>query len=131
MKRNIFILLIVASILIVFSTLIFASEAIDVKDYIKGKFPVIFNIYLAPLGELDEYEKEYIDLLQNLPEEEQKNLAKEVYNNGFSKEILEKIKKEDIIAKTETEIEEKNVEEPSIATPSKLGYYFHQSHFLM
>ena len=122
MKRNIFILLIVASILIVFSTLIFASEAIDVKDYIKGKFPVIFNIYLAPLGELDEYEKEYIDLLQNLPEEEQKNLAKEVYNNGFSKEILEKIKKEDIIAKTETEIEEKNVEEPSIATPSKWVY---------
>jgi len=104
MKRNIFILLIVASILIVFSTLIFSSETIDVKDYIKGKFPVIFNIYLAPLGELDEYEKEFIDLLQNLPEEEQKNFAKEVYNNGFSKEILEKIKKESITetAKSET-----------------------------
>ena len=110
MKRNIFILLIVASILIVFSTLIFASETIDVKDYIKGKFPVIFNIYLASLGELDEYEKEFIDLLQNLPEEEQKNFAKEVYNNGFSKEILEKIKKEGIIAKTETEIREKKAE---------------------
>ena len=110
MKRNIFILLIVASILIVFSTLIFASETIDVKDYIKGKFPVIFNNYLASLGELDEYEKEFIDLLQNLPEEEQKNFAKEVYNNGFSKEILEKIKKEGIIAKTETEIREKKAE---------------------
>jgi len=121
MKRNIFILLIVTIILIIFSTLIFAS-GIDVKDYIKEKFPVIFNIYLAPLGELDEYEKEFIDLLQNLPEEEQKNLAKEVYNNGFSKEILEKIKKEGIIAKTETEIEEKNVEELSIATPSKWVY---------
>jgi len=120
MKRNIFILLIVASILIVFSTLIFASETIDVKDYIKGKFPVIFNIYLASLGELDEYEKEFIELLQNLPEEEQKNFAKEVYNNGFSKEILEKIKKEGIIAKTETEIEEKNVEEPSIPTSTNL-----------
>ena len=36
MKRNIFILLIVASILIVFSTLIFVSEAIDEKeDYTK------------------------------------------------------------------------------------------------
>jgi hypothetical protein len=92
MKRNTFILLIVASILIVFSTLIFASETIDVKDYIKGNFPLIFNIYLASLGELDEYEKEFIDLLQNLPEEEQKNFAKEVYNNGFSKEILAKIK---------------------------------------
>ncbi|MCG2820304.1 MAG: hypothetical protein L6371_00230, partial [Candidatus Atribacteria bacterium] len=122
MKRNIFILLIVASILIVFSTLIFASGTIDVKDYIKGKFPVIFNIYLAPLGELDEYEKEFIDLLQNLPEEEQKNFAKEVYNNGFSKEILEKIKKEGIITKPETEIEEKNVEEPSVPNTGKWIY---------
>ena len=84
------------------TSFIFASEAIKVKDYIKGKFPVIFNIYLAPLGELDEYEKEFVDLLQNLPEEEQKNFAKEVYNNGFSKEILEKIKKEGIITKPET-----------------------------
>jgi len=110
MKRNIFILLIVVSILIVFSTLIFASETINVKDYIKGKLPVIFNIYLASLGDLDEYEKEFIDLLQNLLEEEQKNFAKEVYNNGFSKEILEKIKKEGIITKPETEIEGKNEE---------------------
>jgi DNA-binding beta-propeller fold protein YncE len=72
---------------------IFASETIKVKDYIKGKFPVIFNIYLSPLGELDEYEKEFIDLLQNLSEEEQKDLAKEVYNKGFTLEILEKVKK--------------------------------------
>jgi DNA-binding beta-propeller fold protein YncE len=75
------------------TSLIFASETINIKDYIKGKFPVIFNIYLSPLGELDEYEKEFIDLLQNLPEEEQKNLAKEIYNNGFTLEILEKVKK--------------------------------------
>ena len=92
MKRNTFILLIVASILIVFSILIFASETIDVKDYIKGKFPLIFNIYLAPFGELDESEKEFIDLLQNLPEEEQKSFAKEVYDNGFTEKLLEEIK---------------------------------------
>ena len=109
MKRNIFILLIVACILIVFSTFVFASETINVKDYIKGKLPTIFNIYLSSLGELDEYEKVFIDLLQNLPEEEQKNFAKEVYNNGFSKEILEKIKKEGI-TKPKTEIEGKNEE---------------------
>ncbi|MFH1899172.1 MAG: hypothetical protein ABIJ82_01715, partial [Patescibacteria group bacterium] len=115
-------LLVVASILIVFSTLIFSSETIDVKDYIKGKFPVIFNIYLAPLGELDGYEKEFIDLLQNLPEEEQKNFAKEVHNNGFSKEILEKIKKEGIVTEPETEIEEKNVEEFLIPTTGKWIY---------
>ena len=92
MKRNIFILLIAVSILFVFSTLVFASETIDVEDYIKGKFPIMFNIYLASLEGLDQYEEEFIDLLQNLPEEEQKNFAKEVYNNGFSKEILAKIK---------------------------------------
>jgi len=109
----------------VFSTSIFASGIIDVKDYIKGKFPVIFNIYLAPLGELDGYEKEFIDLLEKLPEEEQKNFAKEVYNNGFSKEILEEIKKEGIVtepAEPEKEIEEKNIEELSIATTSKWIY---------
>ena len=39
------------------TSFIFASETIDVKDYIKGKFPVIYNVYLTSLGELDEYEK--------------------------------------------------------------------------
>jgi len=114
MKRNIFIWLIAMSILIVFSTLIFASETINVRDYIKGKFPTIFNIYLAPLGELDEYEKEFIDLLQDLPEEEQKNYAKEVYGDGFSKDILEKIKKANIVQNTEnteSEIAKKEIEE--------------------
>jgi uncharacterized protein YuzB (UPF0349 family) len=96
MKRNIFILLIVTSILIILSTLIFASGTIDVKDYIKGKLPSIFSFYFSFLEDLDSYEKEFIDLLQNLPEEEQKTLAKEVYNNGFSKEILEKIKEDNI-----------------------------------
>ncbi|MBU1290789.1 serine protease [bacterium] len=92
MKRNIFILLIVASILIVFSTLIFSSETIDVKDYIKDKFPSIFNFYLSSLEDLDSYEKEFIDLLQKLPEGEQEYYAKEVYKNGFSLELLKSIK---------------------------------------
>ena len=85
--------MIVASSLIVFSTLVFASGAIDVKDYIKGKFPIIFSIYLTSLEELDQYEKEFIDLLQNLPQEEQEYFAKEVHNNGFTLKILEKVKK--------------------------------------
>jgi len=116
LKRNISILLIITSILIILSALVFASEAIDVKEYIKGKFPVIFNIYLASLEELDEYEKEFIDLLQNLPEDKQKNFVKEIKNNGFSKEILEKIKVEKVTepAKSEIGIEENNFEEPSI-----------------
>lgn len=94
------------------TSFVFASETINVKDYIKGKFPVIFNVYLSSLGELDEYEKEFIDLLQNLPEEEQKNFAKEIYDNGFSKVILENCR-ENIIAKEEEPgpgIEEKIIE---------------------
>ena len=92
MKRNISILLIVMSILIVFSTLIFASETIDVKDYIKGKLPSIFSFYLSSLEELDQHEKEFIDLLEKLPEEEQEYYAKEVYKNGFSLELLKNVK---------------------------------------
>jgi len=92
MKRNIFTLLIVVSILIVFSTLIFASGTIDVKDYIKDKFPSIFSFYLSSLEDLDSYEKEFIDLLEKLPEEEQKYYAKEVYKNGFSLELLKEVK---------------------------------------
>jgi len=92
MKRNIFILLIVASILIVFSTLIFASGTINIKDYIQGKFPSVFSFYLSSLEDLDSYEKEFIDLLQKLPEEEQEYYAKEVYKNGFSLELLKEVK---------------------------------------
>jgi len=92
MKRNIFISLIVAFILIVFSTSIFSSGIIDVKDYIKGKLPSVFSFYLSSLEELDSYEKEFIDLLQKLPEEEQEYYAKEVYKNGFSLKLLKEVK---------------------------------------
>jgi len=92
MKRNIFRLLIVVSILIVFSILIFASDTINVKDYIKDKFPSIFNFYLSSLEDLDSYEKEFIDLLEILPEEEQEYYAKDVYKNGFSLELLKEVK---------------------------------------
>jgi len=97
MKRNIFILLIVASILIVFSTLILASQTINVKDYIKDKFPSIFSFYLSSLEDLDSNEKEFIDLLEKLPGEEQNYYAKEVYKNGFSLELLENAKEGETI----------------------------------
>ena len=93
MKRNIFILLTVVSILIIFSVaLMFASGAIDVKDYIKGKLPSIFSFYLSSLEDLDSYEKEFIDLLEKLPEEKQEYYAKNVYKNGFSLELLKEVK---------------------------------------
>lgn len=129
MKKKFINLLLVIGILIIFSIPIFASETINVKDYIKGKFPVIFNIYLASLGDLDEYEKEFIDLLQNLPEEEQKNFAKEVYDNGFSKEILKEvlanIKKieEDKLEIKKSEFKEENV--AKIEEFTGTGKWFH------
>ncbi|MEA3454163.1 MAG: alpha/beta fold hydrolase [Candidatus Caldatribacteriota bacterium] len=87
---------------------ILASETINVKDYIKDKFPsVIYNIYLASLDELDQYEKEFIDILQNLPEDTQRYYAKEVYNNGFTQELLEKIREEIIAEKSLAKLEEK------------------------
>jgi type VI secretion system protein VasI len=112
MKKNISILLMAVSILIVFSTLAFALENVKVKDYIEGKFPVIFNIYLASLGELDQDEREFIDLLQNLPEEDQKRLAKEVYENGFSEEILEDCRRSTFLEEEqlEPEIEEEVID---------------------
>ncbi|MEA3313963.1 MAG: hypothetical protein U9Q18_06275 [Caldisericota bacterium] len=113
---NLFLITFMLFCIVVLNTFfVFASETINVKDYIKGKFPVIFNIYLSSLGELDEYEKEFIDLLQNLPGEEQKNYAKEVYGNGFSKDILEKIKKGNIVQDTESEIGKEEIEEFSPA----------------
>ena len=71
MKRNIFILSITVSILIASSTLIFASDTINVKDYIKDKFPPAVSLHLSSLDSLDLYEKEFIDLLEKLPGEEQ------------------------------------------------------------
>jgi len=55
MKKNVSILLIVAGILFILSTLIFASGTINVKDYIKGKLPSVFSFYLSSLEDLDSY----------------------------------------------------------------------------
>jgi len=87
---------------------VLASETINLKDYIKDKFPsVIYNIYLASLDELDPYEKEFIDILQNLLEDTQRYYAKEVYNNGFTQELLEKVREEIIAEKYSAKLEEK------------------------
>ena len=89
--KKVLILLLVSGILIAFSTLIFASGTIGVKDYIKDKFPLLFNIYLSSLEDLDSHEKEFIDLLLNLPKEEQQYYAKKVYEHGFSMALLEEV----------------------------------------
>ena len=95
MKKNILLSVIIANFvfIIIFSLFLSASsQTISVEDYIKDKFPSIFSFYLSSLGELDQYEKEFVDLLQKLPEEEQKYYAKEVYKNGFSLELLKEVK---------------------------------------
>lgn len=94
MKKHISICLITITLLLFLSIITTtASEAVNVKDYIKGKFPVIFNIYLASLDDLDEDEKEFIDLLEELSEEEQILFAKKVHESGFSKDIIDEIKR--------------------------------------
>jgi tetratricopeptide (TPR) repeat protein len=92
MKRNIFYSLGIVFILIILLFLAVSSQAIDIKDYIQGKFPSIFSFYFSSLENLDPFEKEFIDLLQKLPEEEQEYYAKEVYKNGFSLELLKEVK---------------------------------------
>ena len=95
MKKNILLSVIIINFvfIIIFSLFLsVSSQTISVDDYIKGKFPSIFSFYLSSLKDLDSYEKEFIDLLQKLPEEEQEYFAKEVYKNGFSLELLKNIR---------------------------------------
>ncbi|GAF85923.1 unnamed protein product, partial [marine sediment metagenome] len=94
MKKNITCLLLVSIIISIFclSLIVSSSQTINVKDYIKDKFLSAFILYLYSLEDLDSDEKEFIDLLENLPEEEQEYYAKEVYKNGFSLELLKKVK---------------------------------------
>jgi S1-C subfamily serine protease len=96
MKKIAIFLLIVVIIIGLFYS-ISTSQTINVKDYIKDKFPSIFGFYLSSLKDLGLYEKEFIDLLQKLPEEEQEYYAKEVYKNGFSLELLKSIKEGKVI----------------------------------
>ena len=94
-KKNILLPVIIVNFvfIIIFSLFLsVSSQTINVKDYIKDKFPPIFSFYLSSLEDLDSYEKEFIDLLQELPEEEQEYYAKEAYKNGFSLELLENVK---------------------------------------
>jgi N-acetylmuramoyl-L-alanine amidase len=86
------ILSIVLIILLIFTMGLTSTAALQLKEYLEGKFPSIFIIYLASLEDLDEYEKEFIDLLEKIPAAEQRVFAREVYENGFSLELLERLK---------------------------------------
>jgi len=92
MKRILCLLLLLTSILPIFCMTSYSST-INVKDYLKEKLPTIFSLYLASFEDLDQYEKEFIDLLEKLPKDEQGYYAREVYRNGFSLELLDNLKK--------------------------------------
>jgi len=91
MKKTLCLILILIFILPIYNS-VSLSSTINVREYLEGKFPAIFTIYLASLEELDNDEIEFIDLLEELPEEEQRVYVREVYKKGFSLELLEKLK---------------------------------------
>jgi len=91
MKKHLFVLLVIL-LLIVFNDFSIKANPIQVKDYIADKFPTTFILYLSSLNDLDEAEKEFIDLLEQMPKETQKLYAKKVYDHGFSEVILEELK---------------------------------------
>ena len=85
MRKNMFYPLRIHIVVFIIMILLFSvvySQTINVKDYTKDKFPSIFSFYLSSLEDLDLYEKEFIDLLEKLPEEKKEYYAKEVYKNG-------------------------------------------------
>ncbi len=86
------VLSIMCIILLIFTIGLTSTAALQLREYLEGKFPSIFIIYLASLEDLDEYEKEFIDLLEKIPAAEQRVFAREVYENGFSLELLERLK---------------------------------------
>jgi N-acetylmuramoyl-L-alanine amidase len=92
LRRILSCLLILIFILFICFT-ISISSSLNVREYLEGRFPAIYAIYLVSLGELDTYEMEFIDLLEELPEHEQRIYVREVYEQGFSLEILDRLKR--------------------------------------
>ncbi len=68
---------------------------ISVNNYIEDNiFPDNFEVYLNSLQELDNYEIEFITLLERLTKDRQVYYAEEVYNAGFNQTVLQQLKSE-------------------------------------
>jgi hypothetical protein len=91
MKRIICLLLILTFFLLIIGITSFSSP-MNIQDNLEDKFPAIFSLYLASLEEMDPEETELIDLLERLPRDEQEAYAREVYENGFSSDLLDNLK---------------------------------------
>jgi hypothetical protein len=90
--KKITLALLIILIVILLNSIVIQANPIDVKDYIKDKFPLTFSLYLSSLEELDEAEKEFIDLLEQLPTEDQNLYVKKVYKEGFNPKMITEIK---------------------------------------
>jgi len=83
--------LLIILIVMIFSSIVIQANPIQVKDYISDKFPTTLNLYLSSLEELDETEKEFIDLLLKVSPNKQEYFAKKVYDQGFTRNLLEEL----------------------------------------
>lgn len=84
-------ILITTLIIIVLLSLTICSKTINVKNYIKGKFPQNYEIYLFLLEELDQNEKEFLDLLEKVSPKKQEYFVQKVYEQGFTINLLEEL----------------------------------------
>jgi N-acetylmuramoyl-L-alanine amidase len=91
MKKSNFSIFVLILMLLIFTSISFSSP-IHIYDYLGGKFPTIFSLYLASLDELTTEEKEFVNLVESLPPGEQEAYAREVYQNGFSEDLLNNLK---------------------------------------
>jgi len=116
--RNIaFNLFTIPTLAITYSVSALASEQTNLEEYIEQNqydLSTILQLRLKSLNEngLDDFEKEFIDLLQGLPKDIQKVYAKEVYDKGFTTELLEKLKKVEAVEKPVEILEDKIIKEP-------------------
>jgi len=104
------------------------QENVRVRDYLEDKFDsVIFYLYLDSMGELDQQELEFIDLLVTQSEDRQVYYGKTVYQEGFKPELLDRLREEiEEIEEREKEaiaIEEETVSELPVPTLPPMKFW--------
>ncbi|RXG63195.1 hypothetical protein ES695_18405 [Candidatus Atribacteria bacterium 1244-E10-H5-B2] len=96
-------------------------KKISVNNYIKDNiFPDNFEVYLNSLQELDNYEIEFITLLERLTKDRQIYYAEEVYNAGFNQTILQQLKSEIKNNEILGDLQETNISIINITPSSRL-----------
>ncbi len=91
-KENLLKLQIILLLILLFCHISSLANPVNIREYLNGRFPAVYVLYLDSLDDLDAYEKEFVDLLEILPEQEQRSYIKEIYKEGFTIEKLERIR---------------------------------------